>query len=128
MVCVLFHQSSIGLYTDNMNDNISAKVYFYGTMRQILEQKTQDFVRSTSELQKHKAVKDSRVLCLTEKGRQLLTELQVMDNHMKGVLKCPITNQTLLEEFMALRKLEVKYYSYCSDYNEVLQLLLSLAQ
>ena len=124
MFCVLLNHSFGGLYTDNMGDNLNQKLYFYGTMRQVLEHKAEDFVKSISQLDKHKAIKDSRVLRLTEKVRMLLAELQVMDNHIKVVLKSPVTSQTFLEELLALRKCEAKYYSYCSEYNEVLQLLL----
>jgi hypothetical protein len=108
-----------------MTENISMKLYYFATVRQNLEDKTNHFLKSTTELEKNKVVKDTRVLVLSEKAKRLLAELQVMDNNIKGVLKMPLSTQIVMDELLALRKVEVKYYTYCSEYNEILQSKLS---
>jgi hypothetical protein len=54
-----------------------------------------------------------------------LAELQVLDNHMKVLLKTPLTIQVVMDELVNLRKMEVKYYEYCSQYNDILQSMLT---
>jgi hypothetical protein len=44
---------------------------------------------------------------------------------MKVLLKTPLTTQVVMDELLNLRKMEVKYYDYCSQYNEILQSMLS---
>jgi hypothetical protein len=108
-----------------MSENIYLKLYWFATVRQTLEEKTEKFLKSITELEKNKTTKNMSVLVLAEKSRRLLAELQVMDNHMKGILKMPLTTQIVMDELVALRKLEVRFYSYCSEYNEILQSMLS---
>ena len=125
MFCVFLSHYFVGLQRDNMTENISMKLYYFATVRQNLEDKTNHFLKSTTELEKNKVVKDTRVLVLSEKAKRLLAELQVMDNNIKGVLKMPLSTQIVMDELLALRKVEVKYYTYCSEYNEILQSKLS---
>ena len=128
-LCLLCSHSCVGRYRDNnMSENISiclAKLYYFATVRQALEDKTEHFVKSTFELEKNKPVKDHRVFGLSDQARRLLAELQVLDNQMKVLLKTPLTTQVVMDELLNLRKMEVKYYDYCSQYNEILQSMLS---
>jgi hypothetical protein len=107
-----------------MTENISMKLYYFATVRQFLEDKTRNFVKNTTELEKSKGVKDPRVIVLTDQARCLLAELQVVDNHLKMMLKMPLTTQLLMDELVSLRKMEMKYYDYCAQYNEILQSML----
>lgn len=124
MFCVSKNHSCVGLQTYNMTENISMKLYYFATVRQLLEDKTEHFIKSTTELEKNKGFKDPRLILLTDQARRLLAELQVVDNHLKMLLKIPLTTQILMDELVSLRKMEAKYYDYCSQYNEILQSML----
>jgi len=108
-----------------MSETICMKLYYFATARQVIEDKTEHFVKSTSELERIKGVKDTRLVVLSDQARRLLAELQVLDNHMKVLLKTPLTIQVVMDELVNLRKMEVKYYEYCSQYNDILQSMLT---
>lgn len=115
------NHSCLGLQTYNMTENISMKLYYFATVRQILEDKTENFIKNTTDLEKYKGVKDPHVSLLTDQARCLLAELQAVDNQFKMLLKTPLTPQIMMDELISLRKMEGKYYEYCSEYNDILQ-------
>ena len=98
--------------------------YYFGKLRKELEVKAADLVRRATELQKI-AFLDALVI-LIKNVTHLLKDLQDMDSHITEQLKSThIATEVLNENMLSLHKLESRYISCCSMYNEVLQVLLT---
>jgi hypothetical protein len=105
-----------------MTDIVDA--YYFGKLRKELEVRTADLVRSATELQKI-AFLDVLVI-LIKKVKHLLKDIQDMDCFTMEQLKSThIATEVLYESMLSLHKLDGRYVSCCSLYNEVLQVLLA---
>ena len=104
--------------------DISQKIYVFSKKRQIVEQKVGSFVKNMTEVQK--MCKDPVLVFLIEKSKRLLVQLEKWEGRvLAGLAAKKLTLGNVNQEWILLCKMERLYHDYSSEYNEILQTLLS---
>jgi phosphoribosylformylglycinamidine (FGAM) synthase-like amidotransferase family enzyme len=99
---------------------LTEKVYLFSKQRQNLEHNIVNFVNTITDI--HKMVKNVCFVVLLKKSKRLLVQVNKCEGRVLADNK--MTLRDIAHESFVLCNLERVYQTYCSEFNELLQLLL----
>ena len=100
---------------------LTEKVYVFSKQRHHLEQNIANFINTLTDIQK--MVENVHFIVLLKKSKRLL--VQISQSEKRVLADNKITLRGISKESFLLCNLERQYHTYCSEFNELLQLLLS---
>ena len=100
---------------------LNEKVYLFSKQRQNVEQNILNFVKTMTDIQN--MVQTVHFVVLLKKSKRLLVQISQCERRVLADNK--ITLRAIAKESFLLCNLERQYQTYCSEFNELLQLLLS---